>query len=147
MFFTGVCDSVHGEGGVCLSACWDATPHPRADTPQSIHPQEHTPPRADPPRADTPLRADTPKNRHPPKSRHPLGPDTPKSRHPPRSDTPPEADSGIRSTSGRYASYWNAFSFQPVIVVDITYKENRRHYVQIKKKKNGSQFALLNKNC
>ena len=29
---------------------------------------------------------------------------------PPRSiHTPPEADSGIRSMSGRYASYWNAF--------------------------------------
>ena len=25
--------------------------------------------------------------------------------------TPPEADSGIWSTSGRYASYWNAFLF------------------------------------
>ena len=40
--------------------------------------------------------------------------DTPRSRHPPRADTPPsprEADSGIRSTSGRYASYWNAFLF------------------------------------
>ena len=30
----------------------------------------------------------------------------PRSRHPPR-----EADSSIRSTSGRYASYWNAFLF------------------------------------
>ena len=35
--FTGICDSVH-RGGVCLSACWDATP-PGADTPaQSRHP-------------------------------------------------------------------------------------------------------------
>ena len=34
----------------------------------------------------------------------------PGSRHPPGADTPPrEADSGIRSISGRYASYWNAF--------------------------------------
>ena len=31
---------------------------------------------------------------------------------PPRTrQTPPEADSSIRSTSGRYASYWNAFMF------------------------------------
>ena len=36
----------------------------------------------------------------------PLGADPPGSR-PPR-----EADSSIRSTSGRYASYWNAFLFQ-----------------------------------
>ena len=41
--------------------------------------------------------------------------DTPQSRQPPRAGIPPgsrpprEADSGIRSTSGRYASYWNAF--------------------------------------
>ena len=49
-------------------------------------PQEQTPPRSrHPPGADTPLGADT----------HPSG-----SRHPP-------ADSGIRSMSGRYASYWN----------------------------------------
>ena len=30
-----------------------------------------------------------------------------RSRHPPGADTPP----GIRSMSGRYASYWNAFLF------------------------------------
>ena len=27
--FTGVCDFVHGGGGVCLSACWDTTPRTR----------------------------------------------------------------------------------------------------------------------
>ena len=27
----------------------------------------------------------------------------------PYTHPPPEADSGIRSTSGRYASFWNAF--------------------------------------
>ena len=67
-----------------------------------------------PPRADTPA----------PRGRHPLGADTPRSRHPPGADTPweqtaprgadsplREADSGIRSMSGRYASYWNAFLF------------------------------------
>ena len=65
---------------------------------------------------------------YPPRTRHPPGADTPQSRHPPRADTPPEADtplweqtpprtrhppweadSGIQSTSGWYASYWNAF--------------------------------------
>ena len=34
------------------------------------------------------------------------GPDTP-----PLSRPPPRSDSSIRSTSGRYASYWNAFFF------------------------------------
>ena len=50
---------------------------------------------------------------HPPRSRPPLGadPPSPRSRHHPlRPDPLPwEADSSIRSTSGRYASYWNAF--------------------------------------
>ena len=69
--------------------------HPRADTPQ-----EQTPPGQTPPGADTPPRADTPQSRHPP------GADTPQEQTPPW-----EADSGIRSMSGRYASYWNAFLF------------------------------------
>ena len=47
----------------------------------------------------------------PPGSRPPLGPDPPGADTPPgtRHPPPPEANSGIRSTSGRYASYWNAF--------------------------------------
>ena len=36
----------------------------------------------------------------------------PRSRHPPRSRPPPEADFSIRSTSSRYASYWNAFLYE-----------------------------------
>ena len=87
------------------------------------HPLEQTPPRADTPhRPDTPPGADTPQSRQPPpppRSRHTLPPraDTPQTRHPPEADTPPEqtppreADSSIRSTSGRHASYWNAFLF------------------------------------
>ena len=60
-----------------------------------------------------PLAAAPPVNRITPPSRHPLeqtppGPGTPQSRHPP----PREADSGIRSMSGWYASYWNAFLFE-----------------------------------
>ena len=51
-----------------------------------------------------PMEADTPQKQTPHGSRHP-----PRSRHPPGADTPPEADSSIRSTSGRYAYYWNAF--------------------------------------
>ena len=126
--FTGVCDSV--QRGGCLPQCMlgyhpppeqtppqEQTP-PGADTPQEQTPLEQTPPGADPPpRADTLgclllgggvcLSAcwDTtpPPEQTPPRSRH-----TPS----PRADTPaPEADYGIRSTSGRYASYWNTFLF------------------------------------
>ena len=78
-------------GGVCLSACWDTHPQSRhptgADTPWSRHPPEQTPP----PRADT---------HHPPRSKHPPGADT---------SPPCSACWEIRATSGRYASYWNAF--------------------------------------
>ena len=89
--FTGVCDSVH-RGGVCLSACWDTT------TPRSRHP----------------LGAGTPLEQTPPGSRH-----TPWSRPPKQTPPPPGADTlpprsrlrHIRSMSGRYASYWNAFLF------------------------------------
>ena len=69
-----------------------------------------------------------PRTRHPPGSRHPPRPGNPTSppdQAPPRPGTPPdqetppsppdqappppEADCSIRLTSGRYASYWNAF--------------------------------------
>ena len=76
-------------GGVCLSACWD--------TPQEGGtPRDHAPPQT----------------MHPPGRRHPRdqaplspGPCTPGTMHPP----PPPPPPGIRSMSGRYASYWNAF--------------------------------------
>ena len=113
-----------GGGGVCLSARWDTlpprtrqtppppTPRDQADTPPG--PGRHPPgPGRHPPRTrqtpppPTPRdQADTPPGpgRHPPgPGRHPPGP----GRHPP----PREADSSIRSTSSRYASYWNAFLF------------------------------------
>ena len=84
----------------------------------SVHAGIHPPDQADPPRADTPWTRQTPPHReqtpprpgrHPPRTRQtpPQNRQTP----PPQSrQTPPrEADSSIRSTSGRYASYWNAF--------------------------------------
>ena len=74
-------------GGGCLPQCMLG------------HPPEQTPPvEADPP------------EQTPPRNRHPTQADT---LLPPGADTPPppEADSSIRSTSGRYASYWNAFLF------------------------------------
>ena len=81
-----------GGGEFCLSACWD-TPGTRPPrTPPGPHPPE-----PDPPGPDT----------HP----QPPGPEPPQEQTPPVADTHPprEADSGIRSTNGRYASYWNAF--------------------------------------
>ena len=60
------------------------------------------PPGADPPGADTP----PPRSRHPPTAEPP-----PPGSSPPPPPPPPGADSSIRSTSGRYASYWNAFLF------------------------------------
>ena len=96
--------------------------------PGSRHPLERT----HPPRADTPWEQTPP----PPRSRHPLPEQTPPweqtppKADPPGADTPPgpepppEADSGIRSTSGRYASYWNAFLFMIdfIIVILKTFK-------------------------
>ena len=54
----------------------------------------------------------TPQEQTPPGSRHPPRTDPPET--PPGADTPSpprEADSGIWSTTGRYASYLNAFLF------------------------------------
>ena len=82
--------STGGLGGVCLSACWDT---PLEQTPLGADtslgadtPQEQTPPGADTPYEQTPPRADTHQSRHPPR----------------------RACWEIRSTRGRYASYWNA---------------------------------------
>ena len=103
-FYT--CLSFCSQGGV-LPQCMLGyhTPLSR-HTPLEQTPREQTPPsRHPPPRADTPLGADTPQSRSPPEQT------PPKADTPPRADTPREADSTIQSTSGRYASYWNAFLF------------------------------------
>ena len=97
--------------GGCLSQCMLGYHTPLgADTPQS---RKHSPPEQTPP---TPPEQTPPGSRHPPEQtppgdRHPLRQTPPQSRHPPGTRHPPlqEADSGIRSMSGRYASYWNAF--------------------------------------
>ena len=44
--------------------------------------------------------------------------DTPLGRHP-WADTPRPVHTGIRSTNGRYASYWNAFLFADNFVIDL----------------------------
>ena len=118
--FTSVCQEFcpQGEGGGCLPQCMLGYTPPGPGTPPWSRP-----PKAEPPRPGTPPGADTPppdQAHHPPRTRHttpptrhtPTGADNPQTRHtPPWSRPPREADCSIRSTSGRYASYWNAFLF------------------------------------
>ena len=106
--FTSVCQEFCPQGGrVSASVHAGIYPLDQADTPRTWW----TPPGL----VDTPPldQADPPgPGRHPPDLA-----DTPQTRqiHPrDQADTPPEADSRIRSTSGRYASYWNAFLFREV---------------------------------
>ena len=79
-------------------------------------PQEGGPPRRRPPKKEAPPEGGTPQRRppegDPPRRRPPKKEAPPRRRHPPKRETPlKEADSGIRSMSGRYTSYWNAFLF------------------------------------
>ena len=53
----------------------------------------------------------TPGKTHPPLGRHPLGRHPPPCGHPTGQTPPCTVHPGIRSTSGRYASYWNAYLF------------------------------------
>ena len=88
-----------GQGNIFTSVCQEFCPQGgrvSASVHAGIHPLGSDPPRTRPPRS-----------RHPPApwTRSPPGPDqTPQSRH-----HPWQADSSIWSTSGQYASYWNAF--------------------------------------
>ena len=134
--FTPVCHSFCSQGGRGSASVHAGIPAPLSrHPPKQTPPPEQTPLGADnppeqtaslgadpPPREQTPLGADPPgadaplsRGRPPWEQTPPLGPDPPWSRHPPRpaplEQTPPpqEANSSIRSTSGRYASYWNAF--------------------------------------
>ena len=89
--------------------------------PGSDTPPDQTPPRdqVDLPRSDTTTtppgtRQTPPDQTHPPwdQADPPWSDTTPRIRHhPPDQTSPQEADFSIRSTSGRYASYWNAFLF------------------------------------
>ena len=109
--FTSVCQEFCPQGGRVSASvhAWihplppEQTPPLGADTPPgSIHPPwEQTPP----------LGADTPGADTPPGNTHPPGTDTPPEQTPLNQTPPQEADCSIRSTSGRYASYWNAFLF------------------------------------
>ena len=115
--FTRVCDSVHrgrGSPGTTPPPGTRQTPPRTRQTPpqdQADPPRPGRPPRT---RQTLPDQADTPQTRQttPPRpGRQPPGPGRP----PPRTrQTPPprEEDCSIRSMSGRYASYWNAFLFK-----------------------------------
>ena len=87
--FTGVYDSVHWRGGG-LPQCMLGY---------------HTPSKETPPGKETPQQGD-----HPQQGRPPLAMRPPLARQTPPARTPPlrSACWEIRSTSGRYASYWNA---------------------------------------
>ena len=84
--------------GFCLSACWDIPPGP--DTPRTRHP----------PKEQTP-QEQTLQEQTPPQGQTPAGPDTPQEQTPPEPGLPPHRSAcwEIRVTSGRYASYWNAY--------------------------------------
>ena len=89
-------------GGVCLSACWDTTPHPGSrppgpGTPRSRHPQTRHPPDQAPP------------DQAPPRSRHPPRPGT------------PLADGYC---CGWYVSYWNAFLLLLFLHLEIVTKDH-----------------------
>ena len=104
--FIGVCQEFCSQGG-SLPQCMLGCHPPGADT-------------LSPPGADTPPPRE--QTHHPPGSRHttPPGADTP----PPREQTPrSRAFYEIRSTRGRYASYWNAFLFSFVL-----FFEDCRHW-------------------
>ena len=107
-------------GGACLrqTPLWEQTP-PQEQNPPEQTPLGQTPPRSDTPPGQTPPQVRHPLSRHPPKQTPPweqtpgLSTPSPGTKYtPPGLSTPaPEGDSGIRSTSGRYASFWNAFLF------------------------------------
>ena len=111
-----VIHSVH-RGGGGLPQCmlppppWTRqTPLDQADPPGPGRPPQtrQTPPRT---RQTPPDQADAPQTRQTPWTRQ-TPPQTRQTPTPPRPGRPPrEADSSIWSTSGRYASYWNAFLF------------------------------------
>ena len=87
IFTSGVSRILSTGGGGCLPQCmlgYTPLPGSRHPPPGSRHPPEQTPPQEHTP---------------------------PQEQTPPEQTPPQEADCSIRSTSGRYASYWNALLF------------------------------------
>ena len=114
VMFLQVC--VCPQGG-CLPQCMlgchtppDGEPPRMENPPDGEPPLDRNPPDGEPPRMD----GEPPRMENPPGWRTPPDGEPPRMENPPGWRTPPpprEADSSIRSTSGRYASYWNAFLF------------------------------------
>ena len=92
-----------GQGNIFTSMCEEFCPH-GGRVSASVHAGIHTPTpwEQTPPRQQTPPWEQTPQEQTPPPPLDLADPPGP-------GNTPREADSSIRSTSGRYASYWNAF--------------------------------------
>ena len=111
-----------GQGNIFTSVCQEFCTHGgSASVHAGMHPPSRHPPGADTPRPDTtnPPGADT----TPWEQTPPPGPE------PPPGTDPPGADTSIRSTSGRYASYWNAFLFWLALQLSM-----RSHLCEEKKK-------------
>ena len=123
--FTGVCHSVQ-RGGVPdqVHPPGPGTPRTRYTPQDQVHPPDQVPP---PPRPGTPHTRYTPPDQvHPPGTRYPPPDQVPSPHqvhppgtrysppdhlHPPDQVHPPPRTREIRSTCGRYASYWNAILF------------------------------------
>ena len=107
-------NSVH-RGGGCLPQCMLGYTPPGTRPPQTRQadpPGTRPPPtrQADPPRPGR--HHHPPRGADPPKQTPPWEQTSPRTRQTP---PPREADCSIRSTSGRYASYWNAFLFKNLL--------------------------------
>ena len=98
--FSSVCQEFCSQGG---GSTWADTPPGQVPPPMQVHPPgRYTPPGQDPP----------PQQVHLPGQVHPLSRYTQLVRNPPSRYTPQSSTCWeIWATSGRYASYWNAFLF------------------------------------
>ena len=104
MTFIGVCQEFCSQGG---GGTWAGSPpsEDQVHPPDQVHPfrTRYTPPWTRYTRQD---QVPSPGTRYPP-PRDQVHPSPPRTRYPPHSSACWE----IRATSGRYASYWNAFLF------------------------------------
>ena len=125
VMFLQVC--VCPQGGRVSASVHAGMPYPSPPD-QTDPPDQADPPRSGRPPPDPPgtWQTPTPRIRQTPPGTRQTPPPPGPGRHPPRdlADTPPpgpgrhppQADSSIRSTSGRYASYWNAFLLLHILV-------------------------------
>ena len=129
-----MCDSVH-RGVSPEGAPLARIPPQEGGTPQETPPEWGPPPRRPPRRRPPgdPQEGGPPEGgpRRPPRRRPPPrrpperdpqeggplegGPQETPGKEPPQKEAPQEAESGIRSMSGRYVSYWNAFLSSTVL--------------------------------